>query len=107
MTMEVINWLEKHMLPCAYKSIFGIDCPGCGFQRSFIALLKGDLRESLLLYPATIPVLIMCAFLLFDIKYRLNNHHTIKNILYISVVAIIIVSYSIKLWGYAHYKASA
>jgi len=103
----VIDWLEKHMLPCAYKSIFGIDCPGCGFQRSVIALLKGNFSESLQLYPATIPLLITCIFLLLKIKFNFDKNNQIKKYLFITVGLIIFLSYSIKMWEvYLHYKAS-
>jgi len=95
------------MLPCMYKSIFGIDCPGCGFQRSCIALLRGHWKESLAFYPATIPILITAIFLLLNIKYRFSKSKVIKNALYITVGIIIIVSYSIKMWGvYQHHNVS-
>jgi hypothetical protein len=45
------------MLPCAYKMIFGIDCPTCGAQRSFYLLLEGDFVSSFKMYPPLIPVL--------------------------------------------------
>ncbi len=38
-----------------------MDCPGCGFQRSFFALLEGDLQRSFHLYPATVPLLLTFA----------------------------------------------
>jgi hypothetical protein len=92
------GWLEKHMLPCAYKSIFGFDCPGCGFQRSFIALLKGDMGRSLLLYPATIPLLLTAVFLLLDLKFHFPNSKKIRMGLFAGIGVIIAVSYSIKLY---------
>ena len=33
-------------------------CPFCGFQRSVVALLRGDLTTSFLLYPALLPILV-------------------------------------------------
>lgn len=94
----MIGWLERHMLPCAYKSIFGIDCPGCGFQRSFIALLKGDWKDSFLLYPATVPILITAVFLLFNLAFRLNNGKLIRKYLFIGVGLIVFVSYGVKIF---------
>lgn len=47
------------MLPCAYKEIFGIDCPTCGAQRSLALLLEGDIIESFKMYPPLIPVLFL------------------------------------------------
>jgi hypothetical protein len=54
MTIQPLNG----MLPCPVKTWWGIDCPGCGFQRAFFALLQGDLSESWHHYPALIPFLV-------------------------------------------------
>jgi hypothetical protein len=32
---------------CASRAIFGLQCPGCGLTRSFVALAHGDVAESL------------------------------------------------------------
>ncbi|MCT4582002.1 MAG: DUF2752 domain-containing protein [Flavobacteriales bacterium] len=45
------------MLKCHWKETFGVECMGCGFQRSLMALLEGDFLTSLSLFPATIPLL--------------------------------------------------
>lgn len=50
----MLHWLQNHMLPCALKSIFGIDCPICGSQRSFFLLFKGHFTESFMAYPPLI-----------------------------------------------------
>ena len=55
----MLQWLEKHMLPCGFKAIFNIDCPVCGAQRAFVQLLKGNLGESFSVYPPLIPVLLL------------------------------------------------
>jgi hypothetical protein len=63
-------WLEKLLIPCLWKSIFHIDCPGCGLQRSVLLLLKGDLAASLAMYWATIPILLMFGFLALHMRFR-------------------------------------
>lgn len=103
----MIGWLQRHMLPCAYKSIFGIDCPTCGFQRSFIALLKGDWKDSFLLYPATVPILLTAVFLLSDLVLRLDNSKRIRKYLFISVGVIVLVSYSIKMFRLVVYHSAS
>ncbi len=62
--------LEQHLLPCAYKSIFGFDCPTCGCQRAFICLLKGEFFQSLRIYPPLIPVL---ALLVLAVGFLVNK----------------------------------
>ena len=60
---EIIPFLESKMLPCTTKFLLGFDCPGCGMQRAFIALLKGDILLSFKLYPALLPLLLFFGLL--------------------------------------------
>ena len=68
MLEKIILWLETHQKPCSFKEAMGIDCPGCGLQRSVIELLKGHPWESFLLYPALMPVMAMFLFLFLHLK---------------------------------------
>ena len=60
----MIDWLEHNLLPCFLKSHFGLECPGCGMQRSLIALLQGDILESLHYHVALIPFIITISLLI-------------------------------------------
>lgn len=88
------------MLSCPFKFITGIDCPGCGFQRSLLALLQGDLHQSFQLYPPAIPLLIFFAYGIADRRFNLDTkNELIKKTGFIIVGTIIIMSYGIKLYG--------
>ena len=91
-----VDWLEKRQAPCFYKSVFGIECPGCGMQRAIIALLRGDLQESLKLYPALIPTMILIAFLAIHIFFKLKNGAKILLYMFIVNAVIIVLSYLYK-----------
>jgi hypothetical protein len=85
------------MLPCAYKSIFGIDCPACGIQRSGLALLNGDIVGSLEHYPAFVPVIILIFLtLLWLLKIKFVSSKLLKNYSIFTLV-LIIFSYIIKM----------
>jgi hypothetical protein len=89
--------MEKYLLPCAYKSLFGIDCPICGFQRSLLLLIKGNIKESFLFYPPLIPSLLLIVFVFL---YLINNNIvTRKFLLYYSsiVLTIVAINYLIKI----------
>ncbi len=90
---RIITWLEGHQQACPYKSILGIDCPGCGMQRALIELLKGNFAESLFLYPALIPLMMMVAFLALHIIWKLEHGARILKYLYIINASIIIIHY--------------
>lgn len=89
--------MEKLMLPCLNKQLFGIDCLGCGLQRSLLLLFQGEFHAAFVLYPAIYTILLLLFFLLFNsfrkIKYDLN----IKLGLIIINALIVIVSYGYKM----------
>jgi len=94
---SIIQWLEEHQGACMYKKYLGIECPGCGMQRSFIALLKGNFGESLQLFPALIPLLLMFVFLLLHLKFQFKHGARILTYWFILNTAIIVVNYVVKL----------
>jgi hypothetical protein len=95
--MDILNWLENHFLPCAYKQLLGIECPFCGSQRALIALLRGDVMESIILYPALIPTLILIASVLIQILFRFKSGWKVVRIMLKADFALIMVSYIYKL----------
>ena len=95
--LRFIEWLEKRQLACFYKSVFGVECPACGIQRAFIALLRGDIIESISLFPALIPTIFMLIFLVVHVIFKLKNGAKILISLLIFNVVIIFISYIYKL----------
>ncbi len=95
--INIIQWLEQHQLPCLFKTAFNFDCPGCGLQRSGIALLKGDVLGSLQMYPALLPMLLFFAFLFLANRIKLQNAAAIIKTGTAALFIIIGVSYIYKL----------
>ncbi|NCO55144.1 MAG: hypothetical protein COZ21_08685 [Bacteroidetes bacterium CG_4_10_14_3_um_filter_31_20] len=94
---DFVDWLESHTGSCFYKNIFGVECPGCGMQRSIIELLKGNFVESFLLYPALYPLIFTLILLFLHIIFRFKNGALILKISFIFTVLIMIISYIIKI----------
>jgi hypothetical protein len=95
--LHIINWLEANQLPCMFRSLTHFDCPGCGFQRSFISLMKGDVVNSFLTYPALIPIILLFVFLALHLAMKFRNGTAILRSAYIFCAGIILVSYIYKL----------
>lgn len=93
----IIEWLESHMQSCFYKKYFGIECPGCGMQRSFVELLKGNFYESFLLFPALIPTIALIVFLILHLIFKFKNGAGILKNLFIINTSILVLSYLYKL----------
>ena len=97
MREQLIQWLENHLQPCIYKQSLGIECMGCGFQRALIALLKGNIWESLMLYPGLIPMIVLFGILVLHLIFHLKKGATLLKYLFIGNICIIFISYIIKI----------
>ncbi|MFZ4105421.1 DUF2752 domain-containing protein [Flavobacterium sp.] len=65
--------MEEYFLPCIFKKMFGIDCIGCGIQRSINFILNGEFAKAFTVFPAiytTIIFFLVVAFYLIDPKHR-------------------------------------
>jgi len=95
--VNLFNWLQNHLLPCPFKSLTGFDCPGCGFQRAFIFLIKGNLSESWQLYPPTIPIISLLLFAAISYFAGFKTRSKAINIFSILVGNFILLSYFYKM----------
>lgn len=73
MLERFIIFLENNQKACFFHDNGVGSCPGCGIQTAIIALLKGNICESIIAYPALIPfvftlIWITLYFLVFKMK---------------------------------------
>lgn len=89
--------LEDHMLPCFSKTMFGITCLGCGLQRSFIFLTKGEFIDAFKMYPAiyTLILFFLVILLSFFVKFK-NSKKIIGRLAYLNL-SLMIINYIVKL----------
>lgn len=97
MLKGIIEWLESHMISCSYKKYFGLECPGCGMQRSFIELLKGNVYESFILYPPLTTALLLVTYLILHLIFKFKNGANIIKIIFIINASIVVLNYIYKL----------
>jgi hypothetical protein len=90
---------ERFMLPCISKQVLGIDCPGCGLQRSIALLLKGDLVASFLMYPALFPMMALFGFLALNRFVFFKKANSITIGLAALTVFSILANYALKLFN--------
>ncbi|WP_228515107.1 MULTISPECIES: DUF2752 domain-containing protein [unclassified Flavobacterium] len=67
------------MIPCLFKTLFGIECLGCGFQRSLFLLFKGEFLAAFYMYPAVYSMLL---FFIFVALYFLDRSRNYKKIVW-------------------------
>ena len=84
------------MLPCLSKTLFGIECLGCGFQRSFLLLIQGDFEGAFKMYPAIFTTLFFLGILALN---WIDSNRNYKKLIIGSVLlngVIMIVGYYFK-----------
>ena len=96
MFLQKVN-LEDYMLPCINKKMFGIDCPGCGIQRSFVHVVKGEFQDAFHLYPAIFTLILLILFFILNKRFKFKFGKKIIGTLAVINIAVIIVSYIIKM----------
>ncbi|WP_316634137.1 DUF2752 domain-containing protein [uncultured Flavobacterium sp.] len=69
--------LEKYMIPCLFKTFFGVECLGCGFQRALFLLFQGKFLAAFQMYPAVYSTLL---FFVFVALYFLDKSRNYKKI---------------------------
>ncbi len=97
MLQKFITWLESHQGTCSFREHAGIDCPGCGLQRSILALLQGDVMQSILQFPALLPLTAMFVFLGIHLIFKLKHGAFVLKVFYIANISIIVLHYIYKL----------
>ena len=88
--------LEKYMLPCLNKQFFGVDCMGCGMQRSISLLLHGEFVEAFKMYPAIYTLILLFALIVLNMFKKFNFSHKVVVTLGIINLIIIITSFIFK-----------
>ncbi len=88
--------LQNFMLPCLSKTLFGIECLGCGFQRSLLLLFQSQFKAAFEMYPAIFTSLIFIASLLLNAVHKKGNYSK-------AIVILAIINASIMIAGY-YYK---
>ena len=88
---------EEYLLPCLNKKLFGVECLGCGFQRSVLHLIRGEFSEAFYVYPAIYTLLLFLMYILLNLKFKFKNSKKIIRVLVIINILVIISSYLIKM----------
>jgi len=95
--VNIIDCLEGMMIPCYFKLIFGINCPGCGLQRSIIFLLRGELWASIQMYPPLLPIIFTISLHFFNKGFTYPYQEQIFKTVVLLLFALVSVNFLVKL----------
>ncbi len=80
---------EEYMLPCLNKKLFGLECMGCGMQRSISLVLQGEFTAAFHMYPAVYTLALLIGFVLLN-SFK-NYKFASKIIITLAIVNVILI----------------
>ena len=92
-----MSGLDDFMLPCLNKTLFGVDCLGCGIQRSISLIFQGQFVAAYKMYPAIFTLFVLAIFLIFNLFIKFKHDYKIKMGLIILIVILVVISYLFKI----------
>lgn len=95
-TIYSVN-LKQYMLPCLNKKMFGLECPGCGMQRSVQLFVQGEFAAAFTMYPAIYPMMVLLLFLISTLFVKFRFAEQLKLMLILTTAGFIVVSYLLKM----------
>lgn len=88
---------EDYMLPCLNKKLFGLECMGCGMQRSLSLILQGEFTAAFYMYPAIFTLILLAIVLIFNSIKNFKYANKIILTLVIINLTIIVGNFILKL----------
>ncbi|NBW28467.1 MAG: DUF2752 domain-containing protein [Flavobacteriaceae bacterium] len=89
--------VEKYFLPCINKSLFGVDCFGCGTQRSLLYLSNGEFTKAFYQFPAIYTTILLFILIGLHVINKKSDYQKIIIGLAIINTLIMIISYIYKI----------
>lgn len=89
--------LDDLMLPCMNKQILGIECPGCGTQRSASLLLQGNFEDAFIMFPAIYTTIFLFILLALHFIDRRRSYQNLIIVVAVINAVIMIFSYIYKM----------
>jgi hypothetical protein len=88
--------LDRFLLSCVNKKIFGIDCLGCGLQRALIQVFECDFKKAFFQFPAIYTTLLFLLVLALHFADETRNYSKALEATAVANGAVMLLAYFYK-----------
>jgi hypothetical protein len=89
--------IDRFLLPCLNKQLFGIDCLGCGLQRAIIQIFEGNFKLAFIQFPAVYSTLLFLIVLGFHFADQSRNYSKVLIVTAVVNASIMLLAYFYKI----------
>ena len=94
---NLIMQIDRFLLPCLNKQLFGIDCLGCGLQRAIIHIFEGNFKLAFIQFPAVYSTLLFLIVLGFHFADQSRNYSKVLIVTAVVNASIMLLAYFYKI----------
>jgi hypothetical protein len=94
---NLIMQIDRFLLPCLNKQLFGIDCLGCGLQRAIIQIFEGNFKLAFIQFPAVYSTLLFLIVLGFHFADQSRNYSKVLIVTAVVNASIMLLAYFYKI----------
>ena len=95
-----LKGMEDYMIPCVNKTIFGVECLGCGMQRATALLFTGHFSAAFKIYPAIYTIFLLLAVILLNFFVKFKYDYQLKIGLIVLNASVMVGSYFFKMTNF-------
>lgn len=88
--------MEDYLIPCFSKTLFDVECLGCGAQRALLLIFQGKFIDAFKMFPAIYTIIILFVVIGIYSYSKNKNHWVLLKILAFINLTIMLISYAYK-----------
>ncbi|WP_136668179.1 DUF2752 domain-containing protein [Flavobacterium sp. H122] len=81
--------MEDYLIPCISKTLFGVECLGCGAQRALLLIFQGRFIDAFKMFPAIYTAILF--FIIAGVYFISKNKNQLSLLKFFGILNLVIM----------------